>query len=59
MKGFKTVAFGAAVAIFPSAITYFGGVDWTSLGISPGVSAGLGAAIVALRAFTTTPIGQK
>jgi hypothetical protein len=59
MKGFKTIAFGLAVAVFPSAVTYLGGVDWTTIGISPGVSASLGMIIVGLRAMTNTAIGQK
>jgi hypothetical protein len=59
MKGFKTVAFGLAVAIIPPAVTYLGGVNWTSLGISPGMSAAIGVAIVGLRAMTTTAIGKS
>jgi len=59
MKGLKTVAFGLALVVIPPAITYLGGVDWTSLGVSPGVSAVLGVAIIGLRAMTTTAIGAK
>ena len=58
MKGWKTVAFGAVVAIAPAALTYLGGVNWTSLGISPDVAAVIGAMIVGLRAVTNTPIGK-
>ena len=59
MKGFKTVALGLVVAIAPIAITYLGGVDWTSLGISPTMASIIGLAIVALRSVTTTPIGKQ
>ncbi len=57
-KGYKTFAFGLAVAIIPAIITYLGGVDWHSLGVSPTVAALIGTAIVALRAVTTTPPGS-
>lgn len=59
MKGFKTIALGAAVAILPTALTYLGGVDWTSIGLSPAMGGLLGSAIIALRAVTNTAIGQK
>jgi len=59
MKGWRTIAFGLLVAIAPAAVTYLGGVDWTELGISPTVSAGIGLVIVALRAITNSAIGQK
>lgn len=59
MRGWKTVLFGLATAIVPAALTYLGGVEWTSMGISPGMAALIGAAIVALRAATSTPIGRK
>ena len=59
MKGWRTFAFGLAVAIVPPAVTYLGGVDWTAIGVAPPVSAGIGLAIIALRAVTTTALGQK
>jgi hypothetical protein len=59
LKGFRTVAFGLFVAVAPAAVTYFCGVDWTTLGISPGVAAALGLVVVGLRAVTSTAIGQK
>ena len=59
MKGWRTIAFGLFVAIGPAAVTYLGGVDWTSLGIAPGVSAAIGLVIVGLRAITSTAIGAK
>lgn len=59
LTGWKTVLFGLAVAVGPGALDYLGGVNWTSIGISPGVAGILGAVIVGLRAVTSTPIGKK
>ena len=58
-KGWKTVAFGLLTAIVPAALTYAGGIDWTTTGISPGIAALIGAAIIALRAVTNTPMLKK
>jgi hypothetical protein len=58
MKGWKTVIFGLATAIVPAALTYVGGIDWTTLGVSPGVAAIIGGVIIALRAATTSSIGK-
>lgn len=58
IKGWKTITFGVLTAVIPAGLTYLAGVDWTSIGISPGLAAGIGAAIIALRAFTSTPIGK-
>lgn len=59
MKGYKMLTFGLLTAVLPAVLTFLGGIDWTTIGISPGMGAMLGAAIVALRVATTTPIGQK
>lgn len=59
LKGYRTVIFGLAVATIPPALTYVAGIDWTSLGISPSVAAVIGAAIVGLRAATSTALGTK
>lgn len=59
VKGFRTVILGAFVAIAPALLTYVGGIDWTSLGISPATAAIIGTAIVAVRAITNTSIGAK
>ncbi len=59
LKGYRTLIFGAAVAVVPPLMTYLGGVDWTSIGISPGAAAVIGAAIIGLRAVTTTALGTK
>ena len=53
--GVRTFAFGLAVAVLPAALDYLGGVQWESMGIHPGVSALIGAGIVALRMVTTGP----
>ena len=59
MKGWRTIAFGLFIATGPAAISYLGGVNWTQLGISPGVSAAIGLIIVGLRAITNSAVGQK
>lgn len=59
LKGWKTIIFGLIVAIGPVAVTYLGNVNWTSLGISPGVAGMIGVAIIALRAVTNSPLGSK
>jgi len=59
MKGFKTVAFGLALVVIPPAVTYLGGVDWASIGVSPAVSTVIGLAVIGLRAVTNTAIGSK
>lgn len=59
MKGFKTVAFGLAVALLPAALDFLGGVPWQAMGIHPALAAGIGAAILGLRAFTTSPILRR
>ena len=58
-KGFKTITFGFFLALVPPALVYLGGVDWQSLGVSPGLAAFLGAVIVALRGMTNTPIFKR
>jgi|APFre7841882654_1041346.scaffolds.fasta_scaffold608479_2 hypothetical protein len=59
MKGWRTVIFGGLMVVVPPLLTYLGGIDWTSYGISPALSAAIGAVIIGLRAATSTPIGQK
>ena len=59
LTGFRTVLVGLVIAIGPAALTYLGGVNWTSLGLSPTVGVVIGAVIIGVRAITTTPIGKK
>lgn len=58
VKGWKTVIVGGLVAVLPAALNYVGGIDWTSLGVSPAMGALIGALIIGLRAATNTPIGK-
>jgi hypothetical protein len=58
MKGWKTVAFGALMIIVPQLLNYFAAVDWRAVGVSPSVSAAIGAVIIGLRAITSTAVGQ-
>lgn len=58
-KGFKTMVFGALVAVAPAALSYIGGVDWTSLGVSPAAGAAIGAVIMGLRLVTNTEPGKS
>lgn len=57
-KGFRTIAIGAAIAVAPAALTYIGGIDWTSFGISPSMGAAIGVAVMALRSITNTPVAK-
>jgi threonine aldolase len=59
IKGWKTVGFGLLMVVAPAALTYLGGIDWTSIGVSPGVAAAIGAVIIGLRAITSTSIGKS
>ena len=59
MKGWRTFAFGLAVAVVPNAVAYLGNVNWADLGIAPQWSLPIGLAIIGLRAITTTAFGSK
>lgn len=59
MKGWKTVIFGALLAVVPALTDYLGAVDWKAIGLAPSTAALLGAAVIALRAATTTPLGKS
>lgn len=59
MKGYKTLAVNAATVVGVSLLTWVGGVDWTQH-VSPTVAMIiLGAANMALRMITTTPVGKQ
>ena len=58
MKGWKTVTFGLFMVVVPPALTYIGGIDWTSIGVSPAAAAVIGGIVIALRAVTSTAIGK-
>lgn len=58
-KGWRTLAFGLALAVAPAALQYLGGVDWASY-IGPNAAFFVaGIVTLLLRAVTTTPIGTK
>ena len=60
MKGWKTLIFGLLLAIAQPAMQYFEMVDWRAMGLSPGWSATIGAAVIALRIVTKTPmVGRR
>ena len=56
MTGFKTFAFGLAMAVGVPALNYIGAVDFTKLGLSSGSAAIIGAIVIGLRAITSTPM---
>jgi len=57
MKGYRTVLFGAMVAVVPALLTYMNTIDWTAYG--PWITGVVGVITIALRAITTTPMTQK
>jgi hypothetical protein len=59
VRGWKTIGFGLVMVIVPPALTYLGGIDWTTLGIHPGLAAAIGVVIMALRAATSTAVGRS
>lgn len=59
MKGFRTLAFNAALVGGTAVLTWASGVDWTQY-VSPSVAVIVIAGInVALRLITTSPVGTK
>ena len=60
MKGFKTFAYGLAIALLPALLEYLGGVDMTAtFGLSPAAGAMIGVGIVALRSITSSPVFRR
>jgi hypothetical protein len=59
IKGWRTVAYGLAVAVVPAAMNYLVGIHWTDFGINPFVAFGIGAGIIYLRKVTDTALGVK
>ena len=58
MKGWKTLIFGAALAVFGVMESF----DWTSVvseGTAGYIVTGIGVAVMVLRALTTTPVLKK
>ena len=58
-KGLRTLAVGLTIAVAPSALAYFGGVDWTQFGVSPAAGAFIGVVVMGMRTVTTTPVGKS
>lgn len=58
MKGWKTILVGALVALGPTALQYFGGVDWSSVVPSPWDTVIAGGIMIVMRLITTTPVGR-
>lgn len=58
-KGWKTIAFGLLLAVGVPALDYLGAVNWTALGLDPKWSMAIGAAVMVLRAMTTSPVGRR
>lgn len=57
MKGWKTVLFGALMALMPALLNYLAGVHWTDYVSPEWAGVIVGVIVVALRAVTNTPIG--
>lgn len=59
LKGYRTIAVGAAMAVLPSLLTYLAGVDWTHI-LGPNAAFILAGVItVAMRFVTDTPPGKS
>ncbi len=58
MKGYRTIAIGLAMAVIPPALTYLGGVDWTTA-VGPNAAMVIsGVLTIAMRLITSTPAGK-
>jgi len=59
MKGWRTLALGAATALFG----FFQGFDWVTITQDPEtlslITGGIGLAVIVLRYFSTGPVGTK
>lgn len=59
MKGYRTIIIGLIMVIGPPALTYLAGVDWVSLIGPDGAFLVSGVVMIAMRYFTTAPLGKK
>lgn len=59
LRGYRTLAFGAAVAALPPVLDYLNVVNWQTLGIKPTTGVMIGAAIIGLRAATKSPVFKQ
>lgn len=59
MKGWRTLALGAATALFG----FLQGFDWVTITQDPQelslITGGIGLAVIVLRYFSTGPVGTK
>jgi len=59
MKGWRTLALGAATALFG----FLQGFDWVTITQDPEtlslITGGIGLAVIVLRYFSTGPVGTK
>jgi len=59
MKGWRTLALGAAMALFG----FLQGFDWVTITQDPEtlslITGGIGLAVIVLRYFSTGPVGTK
>jgi len=56
-QGFKTFAFGLALAVLPQIVSYVSTFDFGgAFGLSPNAASAVGLIVVTLRAVTSTPI---
>lgn len=59
MKGFRTLVVNALVVIIGALLPWAAGVDWTQY-VSPQIAALIvGGVNIALRFWTSTPVGTK
>jgi hypothetical protein len=59
LKGYRTIIAALLLPALPAAAEYLYHVDWTTIGISPATAVLISAAVIGLRAMTSTPIGQS
>ena len=59
LKGWRTIAAGAAIAIAPAALNYLAGVNWQSV-VGPNTALVIaGAVTIGMRLITSTPVGKS
>lgn len=57
MKGFKTIAIGAAMVVLPPLLSYLAAINWSDYVSSQVAMMISGMIMIALRIVTTTPVG--
>lgn len=59
MKGFRTLAFNASIVIVGALLPWAAGLDWTQYVDAKTAALIVGGLNIALRFWTTTPVGTK